>query len=325
MLTPSNQNLNADRTHLRPVNTVRDMPAVLDLIEIGFQNELDPQGWKLLKQMRAMTRQPGILRVQHSLRTDSAGFVWVEDDTVVANLSLRVATPSITQGRLIGNVVVHPDYRGKGIGHALVDTAISTARKEGARWIGLEVRQGNPAACKLYHGFGFYQVGTMIHLLRLANLPWPEHKKSQLSWRKSKPQDKQYWVNIANSCYGHVQKRILEIRDIQFTYGGWQRHLNLWLSGQRESAWLHNEPSPRYAVCVKSELRYKFQVWDLLMSDEAQPGWAQGMVMKAFSVARHTPPWPVIAMVANQPALIDALVNSGFHLHRTLLQMVLEL
>ena len=148
-----------ESTHLRPVSAARDMPTILDLIEIGFEKELDPQGWKLLAQMRNITQQSGVLRVQSTFQYESTGFVWEDDGDVVANLSLRTALPAISRGRLIGNVVVHPDYRGRGIARALLEAAIKTARREGSRWIGLEVRDRTQLACGLYQSLGFPQCG----------------------------------------------------------------------------------------------------------------------------------------------------------------------
>src|SRR5690554_2076858 len=97
--------------HIRALDPSHDMPTVLNLIEMGFSEELDPKGWKMLRQMRRMY-QPGCL-AQAIYPPDSGtrGFVWVEDGRVVGNLSLRHAQPRSNQGQLIGNVVVHPDYR----------------------------------------------------------------------------------------------------------------------------------------------------------------------------------------------------------------------
>ena len=123
-ITPLDINQDAHHSHIMPVNPAQDMPAVLDLIELGFKDELDPQGWKMLHQMRRIYR-PGLLSyVLPATPLNTSGFIWVEDGQIVGNLSLRHAMPRSTQGRMIGNVVVHPDYRGQGIGRALMEEAI---------------------------------------------------------------------------------------------------------------------------------------------------------------------------------------------------------
>ena len=325
-MTPTSvKPIRTEQANLRPVNVLRDMPSILDLIEIGFETELDPQGWKMLKQMRTVTRQAGLLRMRSALRSESGGFVWVECGNVVANLSLRLAMPSVTRGRIIGNVVVHPNYRGRGIGHALVERAIRTARGEGVRWIGLEVRQQNKVACNLYQQFGFRTVGRIYHMLRPAKISWPDDINLVMPWRRSSPQDKGRWMTLADTVYGHYQKWVLETREYQYTYGSLDRWMHLWLNAQRESAWINNHANPRFAICAKTDRRHRFHTWNILMhADENEVG-AREIVAKALSITKRFPPWTVIALVADQNPLFDAMQHAGFYLHRTLLQMVLEL
>jgi ribosomal-protein-alanine N-acetyltransferase len=55
----------------------------------------------------------------------------------------------------INNIAVRPDYRGLGIGEFLLSTVIDAVKKEGARFISLEVRPSNIAALNLYRKFDF--------------------------------------------------------------------------------------------------------------------------------------------------------------------------
>lgn len=59
----------------------------------------------------------------------------------------------------ITNVAVHPDFRRKGMGRALVGRLIEKTRQEGLTDYTLEVRAGNLAAIRLYEGFGFREAG----------------------------------------------------------------------------------------------------------------------------------------------------------------------
>lgn len=56
-------------------------------------------------------------------------------------------------------VAVHPQWRGRSIGAALIDTAIDDARRCGASEIFLEVRDNNQPARGLYRKLGFADVG----------------------------------------------------------------------------------------------------------------------------------------------------------------------
>ena len=60
----------------------------------------------------------------------------------------------------ITNIAVKNTERGRGIGKFLLSELISRARLNGAKYMLLEVRDGNVPAIKLYEGFGFKVVGV---------------------------------------------------------------------------------------------------------------------------------------------------------------------
>ena len=57
------------------------------------------------------------------------------------------------------NIAVHPDFRGRGIGKALILEAIRRAGRARSKWIQLEVRAGNDQAQALYRKCGFTFIG----------------------------------------------------------------------------------------------------------------------------------------------------------------------
>lgn len=59
----------------------------------------------------------------------------------------------------ITNIAIHPKYRRRGIGQALMEQLIVQAKKRGAAGISLEVRIGNVAARALYERMGFSMSG----------------------------------------------------------------------------------------------------------------------------------------------------------------------
>ncbi|XXM71993.1 ribosomal protein S18-alanine N-acetyltransferase [Lysinibacillus sphaericus] len=59
----------------------------------------------------------------------------------------------------ITNVAVLPDYRGKGLGEALMKRIMEIAKEVGARVMTLEVRVSNEAAKGLYRKMGFQDGG----------------------------------------------------------------------------------------------------------------------------------------------------------------------
>jgi GNAT superfamily N-acetyltransferase len=55
----------------------------------------------------------------------------------------------------VHDLVVHPDYRGLGVAHAMLDLVEQLARERGACKITLEVLSGNARAMALYKQLGF--------------------------------------------------------------------------------------------------------------------------------------------------------------------------
>lgn len=61
----------------------------------------------------------------------------------------------------ITNVAVHPDFRRKHIGMAIVEVLMKESRKQaGIKTFTLEARKSNIAAIELYKKFGFAEVGV---------------------------------------------------------------------------------------------------------------------------------------------------------------------
>jgi ribosomal-protein-alanine N-acetyltransferase len=59
----------------------------------------------------------------------------------------------------IANLAVDPNVRGRGVGSALLDTALDEARRHGVAEVFLEVRSSNLRARQLYESRGFAEVG----------------------------------------------------------------------------------------------------------------------------------------------------------------------
>lgn len=145
---------------LRPLNLLRDLTSVADLIELCFSATMDRDGRSFLEQMRRNARDTFFLRwapgVIDSVSLPLSGFVWEDQGRIVGNVSLipyRQAKRRIT---LIANVATHPDYRQRSIARQLTQAAMQRARERNSEaW--LQVRHDNPEALRLYQSLGFQE------------------------------------------------------------------------------------------------------------------------------------------------------------------------
>ncbi|HEX5032743.1 MAG TPA: ribosomal protein S18-alanine N-acetyltransferase [Candidatus Eisenbacteria bacterium] len=66
----------------------------------------------------------------------------------------------------LGNLAVHPDARGAGVGQALLDDLVQAAEKRRASRLTLEVRASNERARKFYYRNGFIDVAMRKNYYR---------------------------------------------------------------------------------------------------------------------------------------------------------------
>ncbi len=151
-----------DHPYIRPMNVLRDLSAVADLIELCFSSTMDQDGQRYLSDMRRASHDDRFLHwASHVAETASmpmTGYVWEQDGRIVGNASL---IPFRDHGRrvyLIANVATHPDYRRQGIGRALTERVTHQARAKGASAVWLHVREDNPGAISIYESLGFQEI-----------------------------------------------------------------------------------------------------------------------------------------------------------------------
>lgn len=158
---------------LRPLDPRKDLNQVADLIEEAFTGELEPGGIAALRDLRMLSRMGPLVglmaRSDPYLEDVLGGFVWIEDDRVVGNVTLQRLDAYGTRWQ-IANVAVAKGYQGRGIGRALVVAALERIRDKQGGWAVLQVRVDNPVAKGLYERLGFEAI-TQDVWLQLDRLP----------------------------------------------------------------------------------------------------------------------------------------------------------
>jgi ribosomal protein S18 acetylase RimI-like enzyme len=147
---------------LRPLNIVRDLPRVADLVEKCFADTMDAEGRNYIQQMRRAGMDNAFLRwastAVDSVSMPLSGYVWEENGEIIGNVSLIPYRHSHQKYYLVANVAVKMEYRRKGIGRALTIAALQHARQHNAYETWLHVRADNPGAIDLYRSLGFIEM-----------------------------------------------------------------------------------------------------------------------------------------------------------------------
>lgn len=140
----------------------RDLSSVADLIEVCFADTMDRDGQRYIRDMRRASRDNSFLSWASNMTENASlpltGFVWVENSSIVGNVSLIPFRDKGQRIYLIANIAVHPDHRRRGIGRILTQQAMQYGwqKKSSALW--LHVRDDNPGAIKLYADLGFQEI-----------------------------------------------------------------------------------------------------------------------------------------------------------------------
>ncbi len=165
---------------LRPVNLRTDLGGMADLIEICFGPTMDETGragvreWRMVAQSNSMSfLYSGLDRALGGLEQ---GFVWIEGGLLVGNVTISPANypRSMGKGYIVANVAVHPDYRGRGLAHELMQAALDLIRSKGGQFAILQVDVDNEIAKRLYTRFSFRAERAFIRWQRAPYLRPPQ-------------------------------------------------------------------------------------------------------------------------------------------------------
>lgn len=208
--------------HIKPFQPSQHLEGLATLVERAFGQELARTHSSMVRDMRHMARWGSMLRIAHTVSPILIGYVWIEENKVVGNVSL--STESNTVWRL-SNVAVLPDFRGRGIASHLVDKAIEHARQHDARYLILEVSPDNTIALSLYRHRGFEPFET-LHEMYLSRTSWPVFlEPSEGDVRPVQASDARELCRLMLASVSPERQRYFPIHAREFHRGFWQKLL----------------------------------------------------------------------------------------------------
>lgn len=304
---------------LRPLNVLRDLPAVADLVEACFHDTMDNDGHRYIDQMRRASKDNAFLRwAVHAADTVSmplSGFVWEEDRKIIGNVSLIPFRKTKKRVYLIANVAVHQDHRRKGVARQLTDAAIRQACQRNADGIWLHVRDDNPGAIRLYEQLGFQERARRtswyaapdrgillpengIKVAARQSREWPRHKiwlqqtyPEVIAWYQPIP-----WMSVRPGIGPSLYRLFVDYESRQWA-AYQENHLRAivtWQSmpGQSDRLWL-----------------------------AASEGGDEALTSLLLHVRRSLPWRQTLSLDYPAGKSSDAFKAAGFHLRRTLVWM----
>jgi ribosomal protein S18 acetylase RimI-like enzyme len=307
---------------LLPFHPLRHMGQVADLMNEVFAGELGPWARQTLRRMQRIARwgMLGFLIWGMDLEQESPGFVWVEDGRVVGNISFRRAAAA--GGWMIGNVAVHPRWRGRSIGRALVEAALEEIANRGGTWVGLEVRADNAAARHLYERLGFEPVGESLELLRPEGLPWPGTALHPLPVRRASAAESHALYLLARDGLTRIHQEVLEIRPSAYR-AGWEPRVSAWLEGRNEDWWvLKDEGGLTGALRLTAYRSWRWHEVEVLVRPPRMDDLGGPLVATALRFLARRPSWETVTTLPGGRMRLETFfADAGFRPLRRLLQM----
>ncbi len=100
-------------------------------------------------------------RFRSSWTNEEANLVAVHGDRVIGHLSVSREEHPVTRHVASIGMAVTPEWRGRGVGSALMEQAMAWARGHGVEKLALSVYPDNRPALALYAKFGFVEEGRL--------------------------------------------------------------------------------------------------------------------------------------------------------------------
>lgn len=318
---------------LRPLNPGRDLGQLADLIENAFGDEISIAGKGVLHELRFLALLGPLnfflTGAQSEAEDIFTGFVWVQDGRVVGNVTVNRPDGHARRWQ-ISNVAVLEGYRRQGIARQLVEAAIGLILERGGNVAYLYVREDNLAAQHLYQQLGFVPVDRATDL-ELFDYPRPQVELPAYL-RVLSPREGEQLHALVSEAEGAGQRWLYPSYLNQYAWPADERvfrWLESLLTGEVETQWGMGESQTLDAGVVlrtRHGLNRKSHRLKLWVRPARRGEIEDRLIEDVLIVLSRKPKRSVlVTLPAVESAAIEALVRHGFHKHRTLILMRLNL
>ncbi len=321
---------------LRPMDPMKDLKGVADLIEEAFAHDLDRSGQNALRELRWLSRLKPVLWWMVTFNPDHtdflSGFVWEEEHKIVGNITVNQSSPG-SRRWLISNVAVAQEYRGRGIARGLMYAALELVNEYHGKSVALQVRADNQPARHLYNTLKFRELAgsTFLQLNQVPvveKTPFPAGLK--LRPRHFSALDARLAYNLANAAIAETVQQEWPLRRSRFELGFNEQVSNLIhrLVGAAPSAHWVVEESQRLVGLINVLGGGFGQNHRLELI--VHPDWRGQLERPLLSQAFHyLYPWRDKGVAVKHPAdhaeAIAAFKEFGFYEEQTLIWMKREM
>jgi ribosomal protein S18 acetylase RimI-like enzyme len=259
---------------LRPFQPRRDLADLANLVEVCFAPSLDASGRAAVQEMRLLSRTGPLLwllsRVNNTVPL-MRGFVWIEQNRLVGNVSMAAA--GYDNGWVIANVAVLPEYRRRGIARRLMQAALEWVEQRNG-FATLQVDADNDGARALYESLGFTTQRAFTRWRRASYLRPPDTTPDPPLIRRLRRHEAESLYRLAARVRPDEQggmgwlrpTRPDKFRPARFS------ELRLLVSGQRTDYWVVPGQGGAIdgALCIDTRIGGVVTLFDLLVHPSRQ-------------------------------------------------------
>jgi len=291
---------------------------------------MDPAGERAIRDMRATGRWSFLFGWMDRLAPPgegmAPGFVWVEDDRIVGNVSVRRGG-LLRRGWIVGNVAVAREWRRRGIARALMQAAIDLAHQNDGEWVALLARSDGAAARSLYESLAFDTLGETIQYRRTRPAPVAQPRPlGEDRVRRGAARDGERIYQLARAAIPEELRWAEPLRRDDFLIG-LDRNFANWLSRRHEAWWVIESDAGMLGAAhmVIAPPPREGRLWVGVVPGH-QGQYEERLVRAALFPVENAARSVIFAGVpATQVSARAALEATGFEVYRRLTHMRLKL